>query len=149
VKAAHVTCISQAKRHLAQIRSPVVDRANRLGFDKKRYAYYRALRQTQQTIGSEKPDWAPWLLFFLDALQRQKIQLEKRLERERILLGSLPELSLQLLEACQERGRINVAEAVRWTGANRSTIKDHLTRLTKTGYLARHGAGRGTWYALP
>jgi Fic family protein len=114
-----------------------------------KYAYYRALRQTQQTIGSEKPDWAPWLLFFLDALQRQKIQLEKRLERERILLGSLPELSLQLLEVCRERGRINVAEAVRWTGANRSTIKDHLARLTKTGYLARHGAGRGTWYALP
>ena len=75
--------------------------------------------------------------------------MEKRLERERILLGSLPELSLQLLEVCRERGRINVAEAVRLTGGNRNTIKDHLARLTKAGHLARHGAGRGTWYALP
>lgn len=82
-------------------------------------------------------------------MQRQKIHLEKRFERERILLGSLPEPSPQLLEVCRERGRIDVADAVRLTGANRNTIKDHLVRLTKTGYLARHGAGRGTWYALP
>jgi Fic family protein len=111
-------------------------------------AYYRALRQTQRTIRSEKPDWAPWLLFFLDALQRQKARLEKKLEQERLLLGRLPELSVQLLELCRERGRIKVADAVSLTGASRNTIKDHLSRLTKAGHLIRHGAGRGTWYAL-
>ena len=110
--------------------------------------YYRALRQTQRTIASDEPNWTPWLSFFLEALGQQKSRLEKRLERERILLGSLPELSLELIEACGERGRITVAEAVQLTGGNRSTIKDHLARLTKAGHLARHGAGRGTWYAL-
>jgi Fic family protein len=112
-------------------------------------AYYRALRRTQRTIRSEQPDWTPWLLFFLEALQRQKVHLERRLEQERLLLGRLPELSVQLLELCRERGRINVADAVSLTGTSRNTIKDHLSRLTKAGHLVRHGAGRGTWYALP
>ncbi len=112
-------------------------------------AYYRALHQTQRSIRSEKPDWTPWLQFFLEALLRQKSRLERKLERERLLLGRLPELSVQLLELCRERGRINVADAAALTGASRNTIKDHLSRLTKAGHLLRHGAGRGTWYGLP
>jgi Fic family protein len=28
-------------------------------------SYYLALRQTQSTLHSEKPNWQPWLLFFL------------------------------------------------------------------------------------
>ena len=28
------------------------------------------------------------------------------------------------------------------------TIKDHLAALVERGQLTRHGAGRGTWYAL-
>lgn len=111
-------------------------------------AYYRALRRTQLTIRSEKPDWAPWLLFFLDALRQQMVRLEKKLEQERLLLGRLPELSVQLLELCRDRGRINVADAVTFTGVSRNTIKDHLSRLLKAGHLSRHGAGRGTWYSL-
>ena len=116
--------------------------------EERKDAYYLALRRTQQTLRSEHPDWQPWIRFFLDALLEQKRRLERRLEREQILLGSLPELSMQLLEACRERGRITVAEATRLTGANRNTIKDHLRRLTEAGHLARHGAGRGTWYGL-
>jgi hypothetical protein len=34
------------------------------------------------------------------------------------------------------------------TGISRNTIKDHVTALTEKGQLNRHGAGRGTWYAL-
>lgn len=112
-------------------------------------AYYRALRRTQRTIRSEKPDWTPWLQFFLGALLEQKARLERKLERERLLFGRLPELSVQLLELCRERGRMNVADAVALTGTSRNTIKDHLSRLTKAGHLLRHGAGRGTWYGLP
>lgn len=45
-------------------------------------------------------------------------------------------------------GRVTVAEAAKITGTSRNTIKDHLRALTGSGHLARHGAGRGTWYAL-
>ncbi|MDZ7769112.1 MAG: Fic family protein [Woeseiaceae bacterium] len=111
-------------------------------------AYYLSLRQTQVTIRSKSPDWQPWLVFFLRSLQQQKARLEIKIERERLILGDLPELSVQILEVCRERGRVTVADAAKVTGANRNTIKDHLKALTQAGHLARHGAGRGSWYSL-
>jgi len=111
-------------------------------------AYYVALRRTQGTLRNEEPDWQPWLLFFLRALQQQKARLEQKMKRERLILDDLPELSVRILELCRERGRITVAEAVKLTGGNRNTIKDHLRSLTRAGHLERHGAGRGTWYGL-
>ncbi len=109
-------------------------------------SYYRALRATQQSLGTDKPEWEPWISYFLQTLQRHKQRLAAKLERERVVLGSLPELSVRLLELVRERGRISVAEALRATGANRNTLKDHLRSLTERGHLRRHGAGRGTWY---
>ena len=109
-------------------------------------SYYLSLRQTQGTIRTDAPDWQPWLNFFLHSLQRQKARLAKKIERERQLLGNLPELSIQILEHCREYGRVTVSDAEKVTGANRNTIKDHLKALTKAGHLERHGAGRGAWY---
>ena len=116
--------------------------------ERSKDAYYRALRNTQVTIGDEDPDWQPWLEFFLRALQHQKARLKKKVERERLVLGDLPELSVQLLELAREHGHVTVAEAVKLTGANRNTIKDHLSALTNARHLARQGKGRGTWYSL-
>ncbi len=111
-------------------------------------AYYLALRQTQLTIRTEAPDWQPWLIFFLKSLQQQKTRLEKKIEHERLILGNLPELSVQILELCREHGRVTIAEATKVTGANRNTIKDHIKALKRVGHLVQHGAGRGTWYGL-
>lgn len=111
-------------------------------------AYYLALRQTQGTIRSDRPNWQPWLCLFLKSLHQQKARLEKKIKRERLILGDLPELSVRILELCRERGRVTVSEAAKATGANRNTIKDHLKALARAGHLERHGAGRGTWYGL-
>ncbi len=111
-------------------------------------AYYLALRKTQQTVRTAAPNWQPWVTFFLKSLQQQKARLEKKIELERLILGDLPELSVQILELCRHRGRVTVAEAVKVTGANRNTIKDHFKALTRAGHIAQHGAGRGTWYGL-
>jgi Fic family protein len=110
-------------------------------------SYYLALRRTQATIRTPMPDWAPWIDFFLRALQQQKRRLEMKIERERILMGDLPELSVKILELARERGRVTIAEAARATGASRNTVKDHVRTLTDRKHLARHGAGRGAWYA--
>jgi Fic family protein len=110
--------------------------------------YYMALRQTQGTIRTNAPDWAPWLEYFLGALAEQKTGLAKRIEREQLLLGDLPELSVRILEFCKERGRVTVSDIERVTGANRNTVKDHLAALTRNRHLERHGAGRGAWYSL-
>ena len=111
-------------------------------------AYYLALRGTQGTIRTDTPDWQPWLCFFLKSLQRQKARLEKKIERERLIFGDLPELSVQILELCREHGRVTVAQAAKVTRANRNTIKDHLKALTSAGHLKQHGAGRGAWYGV-
>ena len=115
--------------------------------EKSKEAYYLALRRTQVTIRTSDPDWGPWLMFFLDALRQQQARLGAKLDRERILLERLPELSVRLLDLCREHGRLTVAMAVAITGANRNTVKNHLSRLTRAGQIARHGAGRGSWYA--
>lgn len=111
-------------------------------------AYYLALRQTQGTIRTKSPKWHPWLHYFLSALQQQKTKLQQKIDREQILIGNLPELSVKLLEIARDHGRIKLAEAVQLTGANRNTIKDHIKALTKNGHLIQHGAGRGVWYSL-
>ena len=110
--------------------------------------YYLALRRTQRTLGAEAPDWEPWLVYFLTSLNRQKDRLRQRIDRERLILGDLPELSIQILDIARDTGRVSVADAVRVTGASRNTIKGHIQTLLAAGHLSRHGAGRGTWYSL-
>jgi Fic family protein len=111
-------------------------------------AYYLALRQTQGTIRTEAPNWQPWLVFFLRSLVEQLRRLEKKVEREKIVLASLPELSLQIVEFAREHGRVTIGETVKLTGANRNTLKQHFRNLTERGSLNQHGSGRGVWYEL-
>ncbi|WP_245453296.1 Fic family protein [Aquibium carbonis] len=110
--------------------------------------YYLALRQTQRTIRGAKPNWQPWIVYFLRALQSQKRRLEKKIETERIIAGTLPELSLRIIETAKERGRITNGDIVNLTGANRNTVKKHLARLVDAGHLTQHGTGKGTWYRV-
>lgn len=111
-------------------------------------AYYLALRQTQGTIRTETPNWQPWLLFFLRALAEQVRRLNRKVEREKLVLAALPELSLQIVEFAREHGRITIGDAIRLTGGNRNTLKQHFRALVERGHLGQHGAGRGVWYEL-
>lgn len=110
--------------------------------------YYLALRQTQGTIRTDAPDWQPWLLFFLRSLGEQVRRLRKKVERERIVLAALPDLSLQIVEFAREHGRVTMAEAIKLTGASRNTLKQHFRGLSERHHLERHGSGRGVWYGL-
>lgn len=116
--------------------------------EQNKKAYYLALRQTQTTIRTDSPDWQPWISYFLNTLKEQKDRLAKKIEKERIFAGSLPELSTKIIEIVHEHGRVTVSEAIKATGANRNTIKDHIKSLVKKGFLEGHGAGRGAWYSL-
>lgn len=111
--------------------------------------YYLALRQTQRTIRTDSPNWTPWLLFFLKALQNQMSRLREKVRREKLLLAQLPDLSVQILEQARNHGRITMSDAVVITGASRNTLKSHFKRLLKQNLLVLHGSGRGAWYSLP
>lgn len=111
-------------------------------------AYYLALRQTQGTIRTETPNWQPWLVFFLRSLAEQVRRLEKKVEREKIVLAAMPELSLRIIEFAREHGRITMADAIKLTNASRNTLKQHFRSLVAQGNLDSHGHGRGAYYVL-
>ena len=91
--------------------------------EQSKAAYYVALRRTQRTLGTDSPEWEPWLVYFLTALRRQKNRLQQRIDRERLILGNLPDQSVQILDIARDTGRVSIANAVRVTGASRNTIK--------------------------
>jgi Fic family protein len=111
-------------------------------------AYYLALRQTQGTIRTQTPNWQPWLQFFLRALAEQVRRLNRKIEREKLVLATLPELSLQIVEFAREHGRVTMADAIRLTGASRNTLKQHFRGLAERGHLVQQGGGRGVWYQI-
>ncbi len=116
--------------------------------EQNKEAYYLALRQTQGTIRTEAPNWQPWLIFFLRSLSEQTRHLNKKVEREKLVLAPLPELSLQIIEFTREHGRITMGDMIRLTGASRNTLKQHFRTLVKQNHLKQQGSGRGAWYEL-
>jgi len=117
--------------------------------EQSKEGYYLALRKTQGTIRTQTPDWQPWVVFFLRALQQQMHRLARKVERERIVLSALPELSLRIVEYAREHGRVTIGDMVMLTGTSRNTLKPHFRHLLGKGHLVMHGSGRGAWYALP
>lgn len=116
--------------------------------ERNKEAYYLALRRTQGTIRTAKPEWQPWIEFFLRSLEEQVRVLARKVERERLVLAPLSVLSLRIVEYVREHGRITVREAVQLTGASRNTLKGQFRTLVQRGQLRLRGEGRGVWYDL-
>jgi Fic family protein len=112
-------------------------------------SYYLALRQTQTTLRAAAPDWQPWLLFFMRAMQQQKRSLASKMEREKLMVSALPELGVTILDHVRQHGRATMGDMIRLTGISRNTLKEHFRALVQKGHLKRHGMGKGSWYALP
>ncbi|MEM7402398.1 MAG: Fic family protein [Myxococcota bacterium] len=117
--------------------------------EKNKEGYYLALRQTQGTIRTESPDWQPWVIYFLRILLQQSRNLAKKVEREKMILSSLPELSLQILDHAKQHGRVTMADMIKMTGLSRNTLKEHFRALLEKNHLLLRGKGRGSWYELP
>ncbi|MDR3418865.1 MAG: Fic family protein [Nevskia sp.] len=111
--------------------------------------YYLALRQTQATLRSEAPDWQPWLMFFMRALQQQKRRLAVKVEREKNALAALSGLAVKIMDYVRDQGRVTTRDMVRETGASPNTLKVTFRTLVDKKLLVRHGAGRSIWYGLP
>jgi Fic family protein len=111
-------------------------------------AYYLALRQTQTTLHNESPNWQPWLMFLMHALQQQKRHLAIKVERERKALTELSELAVKILDYVRDHGRVTTRDMVRETGASPNTLKATFSNLVEKRLLVRHGGGRSTWYGL-
>ncbi len=44
--------------------------------EQSKEGYYLALRQTQVTVRTDAPNWQPWVMFFLRALQQQMKRID-------------------------------------------------------------------------
>ena len=71
-----------------------------------------------------------------------------KIEREKILMAKLPDLSLQILNLVKSRGRIRISEVVTLSNANRNTIKKHLEQLVTASHLEKNGISKGVWYSI-
>ncbi|MDC0535313.1 Fic family protein [Francisellaceae bacterium] len=111
-------------------------------------AYYLSLRQTQKTIRSDNPNWAPWVLFFINSLNSQVKRLMIKIEKERILLQNLPDISLSIIDHIKQHGRTTLLEMATLTDINRNTLKKHFQKLVSTNQITKHGKGRGVWYSI-
>jgi Fic family protein len=111
--------------------------------------YYLALRQTQTTLHDAAPNWQPWLMFFMRALQKQKRHLAIKVEREKNALATLSELAINILDYVRDHGRVSTRDMVRERGASPNTLKATFSNLVEKRLLVRHGGGRSTWYGLP
>lgn len=112
--------------------------------------YYKALRRTQISLKSEKPDWEPWIGFFLRCLKKQKDILERRIDHARTQASAddeLPALSLEILKLIGTSDRVTISDIEAKTNANRNTLKLRLRELVNDGRIKRHGKARATWYS--
>jgi Fic family protein len=110
--------------------------------------YYISLRRTQSTLYTDNVMLDDWILFFLESLRKQVSVLKSKIETEKIITQA-PPLSQEILRIAGRHGRIMVREAEKITGANRNTIKAHISELVRKGRLRMVGKGKGTWYKIP
>jgi Fic family protein len=115
--------------------------------EQQKKGYYLSLRQTQATLKNKKPDWQPWVIYFLKALQLQKEKLFAKIKQEHILLTQMPLLSQKIIGLVTSRGKITVGELnTLLEDDSRPTIKKHVEKLVKINQLTKHGNGKGTYY---
>lgn len=111
-------------------------------------AYYLALRKTQNTLRHET-NYEPWLLFFLQSLQRQKIHFETKLNTAKLSeMSKLSNLSRRILEIIYEHNELSISEITLYTNTNKNTVKKHLAQLVANSYIVKYGKGKATTYKL-
>ena len=108
--------------------------------------YYRALRRTQTTLASKKPDWEAWLLFFLRSLVKQKDALAKKIALEDTQATDLHPLAKKIAALLPDHETLTLSQIVKLTKGKPSTLKLRLKELVEKGYLVPKGQGRGAHY---
>ena len=110
--------------------------------------YYRALRRTQTTLSSKKPDWEAWLIFFLRSLVKQKDALAKKIALEDIQAADLHPLAKKIVALLPDHETLTLSQIVKLTQGKPSTVKLRLKELVEKGYLMPKGQGRGAHYII-
>lgn len=108
--------------------------------------YYRALRRTQTTLSTAKPDWEAWLLFFLRSLVKQKDALAQKITLDDARAKDLHPLAKKIIALLPDHETLTLGQIVTLTNGKPSTVKLRLRELIEKGYLLPKGQGRGAHY---
>jgi Fic family protein len=109
-------------------------------------SYYRALRRTQTTLGTDQPDWEAWLMFFLRSLVKQKDALAKKIAINDADADDLHPLAKKIVSLLPDHETLTLGQLVQLTAGKPSTLKLRLKELVEKGYLLPKGKGRGAYY---
>ena len=113
----------------------------------KKQDYYIALRKTQMSFKSEKPDLILWLEFFLNIIYIQSQEAVNLLSAENIE-KILSEKQLAVLEYLQNAKESAPDAISQKTKVARSTVNQVLRKLLKLKKIERIGLGRSTRYRI-
>jgi hypothetical protein len=58
-------------------------------------------------------------------------QMKRKIEREKIVLTALLDLSLRILDHVSEHDRVSIGDMVKLTGASRNTLKQQFRKLVE------------------
>ena len=108
--------------------------------------YYRALRRTQSTLASDRPDWEAWLMFFLRSLTKQKDALARKISFARASNEELHPLARKIAALLTDRETLTLGQVVKLVDGKPSTVKLRLRELVALGMLEPRGKGRGADY---
>ena len=107
--------------------------------------YYMALRKSQQTMRSKKPDITPWLEFFLSVVHTQATAAIELLSAENIdkILSPKQIAVWQYLQKVEE---VTPGEISKHAKVARPTVNQVLDKLLRLKKIERIGLGRTTRY---
>ena len=112
-----------------------------------RQVYYDAFDRSQSGIWAGAADFAPWLDYFMELLDRHRARVEAKVNLERDA-SELSALQQSILDTVREHGTVDAGLLLKATGANRNTLKDNVRRLVSRGVLEKIGERRTTRYRL-
>jgi Fic family protein len=107
--------------------------------------YYKALRATQLTLRSENPDFVPWLVFFINCLEKQVDHLKNRIGNIQ-KIQRLPEGVSKILDLFDQYPVLSIQEISNLLETSRNTIRAHIYQLHNDGFLTKSGSGRNVIY---
>ncbi|MCG2711157.1 MAG: Fic family protein [Candidatus Omnitrophica bacterium] len=107
--------------------------------------YYIALRRTQKTLRTKRPDVIPWFEFFLSVILEQANSAVELLSKEKVEKLLSPK-QLAVWEYMRKVKEATPKEIAQKTGVARPTINQVLDKLMKFKKVERIGLGRTTRY---
>ena len=108
--------------------------------------YYSALRKTQKDIWAGKPNYEPWLSYFLTTLIKHKRHLENKFQTMTIDDTRLGKNARCVLALFDEKPEWSVSDVAKTLELNINTCAKTIKMLVHNGYLIKQGTTKGAWY---